>query len=76
MAFLRDVNAAATDRGILPDPIRGSVGVMEGAQFYEVVQAILPLRGPFVLSAYAREDTDALGPLRLNLKLEAPMDQE
>ena len=68
--FLKHVNTAATTKGILPDPIRGSVGVMDGEQFYEVVQAILPIRGNIVLSAYARDDTNALGPLRLNLKLE------
>jgi uncharacterized protein (DUF3084 family) len=70
MSFLQDVNAAAAARGILPDPIRGSVGVMEGTQFYDIVQAIAPLEGTIMLSAYARGDTDALGPLRLNLKLE------
>lgn len=70
MSFLKDVNAAATARGILPDPIRGSVGIMEGSQFYDIVQALVPLDGTVVLSAYARDDTDALGPLRLNLKME------
>ena len=70
MSFLKDVNAAATAKGILPDPLRGSVGVIEGEQFYEVVQAIVPLRGVIALSAYARNATDAMGPLRLNLKLE------
>ena len=70
MSFLRDVNAAATAQGILPDPIRGSVGIMEGSQFYDIVQALIPLDGTVVLSAYARTDTDALGPLRLNLKVE------
>jgi len=70
MSFLQDVNAAATARGILPDPIRGSVGVMEGSQFYDVVQALAPINGTVLLSAYARTDTDALGPLRINLKLE------
>ena len=71
MAFLKDVNTAASAHGILPDPIRGSVGVMEGSQFYDVVQALVPIKGPIILSAYARSDTDALGPLRLNLKLES-----
>ena len=68
--FLRHVNSAASTKGILPDPIRHSVGVMDGNQYYEVVQAILPIRGNIVLSAYAMENTTALGPLRLNLKLE------
>ncbi|MGP1366319.1 MAG: DUF3084 domain-containing protein [Schwartzia sp. (in: firmicutes)] len=71
MAFLKDVNAAATAQGILPDPLSGSVGIMEGSQFYDIVQALIPLDGMVVLSAYARADTDALGPLRLNLKLES-----
>lgn len=75
LGFLKDVNAAATGRGILPDPIRGSVGVMEGSQFYELVQALVPVSGDIILSAYAREDTDALGPLRLNLKLESELGQ-
>ena len=57
-------------KGILKDPIRGSVGVMEGAQFYDVVKAILPLKGNILMSAYARDDTDAAGPLRLKIKVE------
>lgn len=68
--FLRRVNRAATDKGILPDPIRGSVGVIEGAQFYSIVQAVAESKGDIVLSAYAREATDAQGPLRLNVRLE------
>ncbi len=70
MDFLQQVNTAAAAKGILPDPLRGSVGVMEGSQFYDIVQAILPLQGNILLSAYARGNTDALGPLRLNIKLE------
>ena len=70
MGFLREVNAAATAKGILPDPIRGTVGVIEGSQFYDVVQTLIPINGTIILSAYARESTDASGPLRLNLRLE------
>lgn len=70
MNFLKEVNVAATSRGILQDPIRGSVGVMDGSEFYDVVGALKGIRGPVVLSAYAKGDTDALGPLRLNIKVE------
>ena len=75
MGFLKEVNAAASAKGILPDPIRGSIGVMDGAQFYEVVNAINGMHGTVVLSAYARGDTDALGPLRLIIKEEQLPDQ-
>ena len=72
--FLSEVNHAAVSRGVLPDPIRGTVGVMEGTQFYQVVEAISKLKGPIMLTAYAREQTTAMGPLRLSVKLEHPKD--
>ena len=70
MNFLKDVNFAATAKGILPDPLRGTVGVMEGAQFYEIVAKLKGQRGPVILSAYANGDTDASGPLRLRINVE------
>ena len=74
MSFLKDVNLSATTKGILPDPLRGSVGVIAGAQFYELVNSLRGIRGPVVLSAYANGDTDAMGPLRLILKMERQTD--
>ncbi|WP_294157622.1 DUF3084 domain-containing protein [uncultured Selenomonas sp.] len=70
MDFLTGVNQTAQARGILPDPIRGTVGVIEAAQFYDVVSRIQPYHDGVVLSAYAREATNALGPLRLDVKVE------
>lgn len=70
MDFLRRVNAAASAHGILPDPIRGTVGVIDAQQIYDIVEKIEPLSGTIVLSAYAHDDTDALGPLRLDIKIE------
>ena len=70
MAFLREVNAAAAAKGILPDPIRGTVGVIEGAEFYALVQDLEGRAGVVVISAYADGDTDAMGPLRLKFKIE------
>lgn len=75
MSFLKEVNIAASGKGILQDPIRGSVGVMDGAQFYDIVNDLAGRRGTVVLSAYARGNTDALGPLRLNIKAEQLSDQ-
>ena len=70
MQFLGEVNQSATAKGILPDPLRGTVGVIEAAQFYDVVSRILPYHDGVVLSAYARDATNALGPLRLDIKVE------
>ena len=70
MVFLREVNAAASAKGILPDPIRGTVGVIEGAEFYSLVQDLAERTDAVVISAYADGDTDAMGPLRLKFKIE------
>lgn len=70
VSFLKDVNTAAVQKGILADPIRGSVGVLDGVQFYSLVQALTPARGNVLISAYAKGDTDAQGPLRLVLRAE------
>ena len=70
--FLREVNRAAVAKGVLPDPIRGTIGVMEGSQFYQVVDAISEIKGPINLTAYARDTTTTLGPLRVIVKLEHP----
>lgn len=71
MDFLREVNMEVQMRGILPDPISGSVGVMDGTQFYDVVSKMGAMNGNVVLSAYAKDNTDAMGPLRLYFKLES-----
>ena len=70
MDFLKRVNAAASAHGILPDPIRGTVGVIEGAEFYGLVQELAAHTEAVVISAYADGDTDAMGPLRLKFKIE------
>ena len=69
-SFLSEVNRAAVAKGVLPDPINGTVGVIEGSQLYQVVEAIEKSKGIIVMTAFAREDTTVIGPLRLNIKLE------
>ena len=68
--FLSEVNKKAVSKGVLPDPITGSVGVIEGTQFYQVVDAVSKAKGLIVLTALARDETTTIGPLRLNIKLE------
>lgn len=70
ISFLKKVNEAASKAGIIPDPLQGSVGVMSGSQFYDIVNSIEPLRGTIIVTAYAGDDTNAAGPLRLRVKVE------
>lgn len=68
--FLTDINHIATERGILADPLTGSVGRMEGTQLYEIVDALMSAKGRIRLTATARDETTSGSPLRLNIKLE------
>ena len=68
--FLTEINRIAVERGILTDPLTGSVGRMEAAQLYEIFDSLSSAKGKVQLTATAREETDSQGPFRLNIKLE------
>ncbi len=68
--FLTDINHIATEKGILADPLTGSVGRMEGTQLYEIVDALMSAKGRVQLTATARDVTTSGSPLRLNIKVE------
>ena len=65
--FLAKVNEKAIYKGVLPDPIRRTVGSMSGSQFYDIVNNIEALNGTVEISAYAGDEVNAAGPLRLNI---------
>ena len=66
--FFVEVNHSAVEKGILADPITGSVGVMDGEQLYSLVEKLEKAHGKITLTARAREDVYSIGPLRLNIK--------
>ena len=68
--FLSEINQIAVEKGILTDPLTGSVGRMDGAQLYEIVDSLMTAKGRILLTAAARDETTSIGPLRLNIKLE------
>ena len=67
--FLASINHVAVEKGILPDPITGTIGAMDANQLYEIADAVESSRGKIQLIAYAKENTTSIGPLRLNVKL-------
>lgn len=74
--FLHNINATATAQGIIPDPIRGSVGVLNGAEFYSVANSVAGANRSVTLTATAAEDTYTLGPLRPHIKVTPSSDEE
>ena len=67
--FLVEVNHVAVSKGILPDPMTGSVGVLNGTQLYELMDEIEKAHGKITLTARARDAVTSIGPLRLNIKV-------
>ena len=67
--FLYTVNRTAVNKGVLTDPISGSVGVISGEQLYSIIDSISSVRGKVYLTAYAQENTTSIGPLKLNIKV-------
>lgn len=75
--FLRNVNMTAINNGILPNPLTGTVGVINGNQIYAIEKALAENRGKDVLiSAFAAADTEVLGPLRLHIYLKNETERE
>ena len=75
--FLRNVNMTAINNGILPNPLTGTVGGINGNQIYAIEKALAENRGKDVLiSAFAAADTEVLGPLRLHIYLKNETEQE
>lgn len=75
--FLRNVNMTAINNGILPNPLTGTVGVINGNQIYAIEKALAENRGKaFSISAFAAADTEVLGPLRLHIYLKNETEQE
>ena len=68
--FLTEINHIATEKGLLADPLTGSVGRMEGTQLYDIVESLLKAKSKVQLTATARDETTSQGPLRLNIKVE------
>ncbi len=69
MNCLKRVNNIAVMQGILPDPIKGTVGVMTGEQFYETVHELETHASEAKIAVYADGDVYTAGPLRLRIKV-------
>ncbi len=69
MAFLNKVNSEAIKQGMLPDPLRGTVGSMSGSQFFETINKIKRYNGRIEISAVTTEDIHTAGPLTVNIRI-------
>lgn len=68
-SFLQEVNEKATDKGMLADPISGTVGVIDGEQIFNAVRDLNLFKGNAIITAYSKGTSEVVGPLRIRLKL-------
>lgn len=68
--FLHQVNGAAVKQGMLPDPIQGTVGTINNAEFYDAVNKIKRYSGKVTITATAKTDIYTAGPLKVELHIQ------
>lgn len=70
LRFLQDLNYFAQKHGVLPDPITGKVGVLEGQELLEVIREVKAAGGDCNLVVTAARDIYSQGPLLINVRVE------
>ncbi len=69
LRFLQDLNHYAQAQGILPDPITGKVGVLDGQELVEVIQKVKECSGQCELKVTAHSDVYTKGPLTIDVEV-------
>ena len=67
--LLREINASSIQKGVIPDPLRGTVGNLSAGDFYGSVERITKTGTPSVLVLEAEEDIYSEGPVRVRIVL-------
>ena len=72
LRFLQDLNHYAQAQGVLPDPITGKVGVLDGQELVEVIQKVKECSGQCELKVTAHSDVYTKGPLAIDVEVLRP----
>lgn len=67
--FLQDLNAYARSKGVLPDPITGKVGALDGKEMMDVIEKVKEYGGACELEVTAARDIYSQGPLLIDVKV-------
>lgn len=63
--MLREVNALASSKGVLREPITGNVGTIDSAEFLDAIETISNNRRTVIVQAIAAEDIYTEGPVKV-----------
>lgn len=67
--FLRRVNEIAVQKGIIPDPLQGTVGAVSMEQYFETLNQVRKLRGTIEITAVTTEPITSAGPLKITIQV-------
>lgn len=67
--FLKDINAAAAAKGVLPDPITGNIGQLDTREMLDVIQRVKELDVHCRLTAVAKRDIYTAGPVIIDVRV-------
>ena len=70
LSMLNELNHLAKDKGILPDPITGKVGQLEGQELLSVIEKVKGYNSKCVLVIKAKKDIYSDGPLLIDIEVE------
>lgn len=74
LAFMQNVKKLSIQQGIIPDPIEGKVITIEGTKYFETVKKVSQYQtsdGKVQLSAVTSNDIFTVGPLRIDIRVQA-----
>ena len=69
LRFLKEVNQASQEKGVLPDPLTGDVGELDSREMMDTLQRIHDLSGKCILQAIAKRDVTTAGPVVIAVKV-------
>ncbi|EHM10264.1 Protein of unknown function (DUF3084) [Thermanaerovibrio velox DSM 12556] len=68
--ILKEVNQRVVSRGLLKDPLSGTVGGVTAAEFFDAVERMSGASGPFQVTVVAKGDAYTEGPLEVTIRVE------
>lgn len=68
-AVLRQINKKAREDGVLPDPLRGTVGDLEASDFFDAIEKIAGREQPPRIVVKTAEDIYTEGPVRVKIRV-------
>jgi len=69
IGMLQRVNMAAVKKGVIPDPLRGTIGSVQALEIYNTVKKVKDINKEVTVSVIALDDTNVADSLKVRLQV-------